>query len=143
MLAVNYAVYLFSTRKKSCFLSEHVPFVLKLADVIVTSPSWLPNHFPRHSTGNKQYPSAGTATKHRKASKPDLEEGLYYVTLHDIFSANGNSENSRRVSVSWFCNFILHEQNFKSRCVCSNYCRHKDFRHYNTVVLSVNEIITR
>jgi len=40
-----------------------VPFVLKLDDVMVTSPSWLPNQFPRQSSGNKQYPSTKTATK--------------------------------------------------------------------------------
>ena len=39
LFSVNHAVYLFSTRKKSCVLSEQVPFVLKLDDVIVTSPS--------------------------------------------------------------------------------------------------------
>jgi len=36
---LHYTTYLFSIRKKSCFLSEHVPFVLKLDDVMVTSPS--------------------------------------------------------------------------------------------------------
>ena len=85
LFSVNHAsVYLFSMRKKSCVLSEQVPFVLKRDDVIVTSPSWLPNHLPRHSTGNKQYPSAATATKHWKASKTDSKEG-FYVTIQGIF----------------------------------------------------------
>jgi len=41
-------------RKKSRFLSAHAPFVLNTDDVMVTSPSWLPNQFPCHSTGNEQ-----------------------------------------------------------------------------------------
>ena len=65
-------------RKKSCFLSVHVPFVLKLDDVIVTSPSWLPNQFPRHSAGNKQYPSAETTEKQREVSETGRVEAITY-----------------------------------------------------------------
>ena len=54
--------YLFSMRKKSCFLSTHVPLVLKLENDIVTSPSWLLNQFARQFAGNEQFPSADTAT---------------------------------------------------------------------------------
>jgi len=68
-------------RKKSCFLSVHVPFVLKLDDVIVTSPSWLPNQFPRHSSGNKQYPSAETSEAQRELSETDRVDAISYNVL--------------------------------------------------------------
>jgi len=73
-------------RKKSCFLSMHVPFVLKPDDVTVTSPSWLPNQFSRHSTGNEQYPSANTATS---VSGNKWHIGLHHI--HQWLHINNNN----------------------------------------------------